>query len=137
MRQWILDVLIGQVMDPDLREWTRVNSADVRHQSTDQLARLTTLTPMRTGMSQIDLGVIRARRGDLDQAAHHGLTVFSFDRKTGASLLSHTADIDQLLSKHYPGERLANGFHQRCRGVRTVLRQMMHMGDDGALRSGV
>jgi hypothetical protein len=30
-----LDALTGQVMDPDLREWTRANSADVRHETTD------------------------------------------------------------------------------------------------------
>jgi hypothetical protein len=42
--------------------------------------------PMRTAMSHIDLGLIRARHGDLDEAVHHGLTAFSYDRKTEASL---------------------------------------------------
>ena len=68
---------------------------------------------MRTAMSHIDLGLIRARHGDLDQAVHHGLTAFSYDRKTEASLLSHAADLDQLLSARYPDERLADDFHQR------------------------
>ena len=58
--------------------------------------------PMRTAMSYIDLGLIRARHGDLDEAVDHGLTAFSFDRKTEASLLSHAADLDQLLSDRSP-----------------------------------
>jgi hypothetical protein len=66
----------------------------------------TTHAPMHTANSHIDLGVIGARHGDLDQAVHHGLTAFSDDRKTEASLLPHAADLDQLLSDRYPGERL-------------------------------
>jgi hypothetical protein len=46
-------------------------------------------------MSHIDFGLIRARHGDLDEAVHHGLTAFSYDRKTEASLLSHAADLDR------------------------------------------
>ena len=38
----------------------------------------------------------------MDEAVEHGLTAFSFDRKTEASLLSHAADLDQLLSDRYP-----------------------------------
>jgi hypothetical protein len=82
--------------------------------------------PMRTAMSHIDLGLIRARHGDLDEAVHHGLTAFSYDRKTEASLLSHAADLDQLLSDRYPDERLADEFHQRYRDARTALRRKAH-----------
>jgi tetratricopeptide (TPR) repeat protein len=63
--------------------------------------------PMRTAMSHIDLGLIRARHGDLDQAVDHGLTALGYERKTEASLLSHAADLDQLLGDRYPDERLA------------------------------
>ncbi len=56
---------------------------------------------MRTAMSHIDLGLIRARH-DLDEAVDHGLTAFSYDRKTEASLLSRANDLDQLLSDRYP-----------------------------------
>jgi transcriptional regulator with XRE-family HTH domain len=84
--------------------------------------------PMRTAMSHIDLGLIRARHGDLDEAVEHGLTAFSFDRKTEASLLSHAADLDQLLSDRYPDERLADEFHQRYRDARTALRRKVHAG---------
>jgi transcriptional regulator with XRE-family HTH domain len=79
--------------------------------------------PMRTAMSHIDLGLIRARHGDLDQAVDHGLTALGYERKTEASLLSHAADLDQLLDDRYPDERLAKDFHQRYRDARAALRR--------------
>jgi hypothetical protein len=82
--------------------------------------------PMRTAMSHIDLGLIRARHGDLDEAVHHGLTAFSYERKTEASLLSHAADLDQLLSDRYPDEHHADEFHHRYQDTRTVLRRKVH-----------
>jgi hypothetical protein len=77
-------------------------------------------------MSHIDLGLIRARHGDLDEAVHHGLTAFSYDRKTEASLLSHAADLDQLLSDRYPDEHLPDEFHQSYYDARIALRQKAH-----------
>lgn len=79
--------------------------------------------PMRTAMSHIDLGIISARRADLDQAVDHGLTAFSYDRKTEASLLSHAADLEQLLNDRYPGEQLADDFHEHYRGAKAALRR--------------
>jgi transcriptional regulator with XRE-family HTH domain len=78
--------------------------------------------PMRAAMSQLDLGIIRARNGDLDQAVHHGHAALSYERKTEASLLSHAADLDQLLNDRYPDERLADDFHHRYRDALAVLR---------------
>lgn len=77
-------------------------------------------------MSHIDLGIIRARHGDLDQAVHYGLTAFSYDRKTEVSLLSHAADLDQMLSDRYPDERLAGDLHQRYRDARIALSEKTH-----------
>ena len=51
-------------------------------------------------MSHIDLGLIRARHGDLDQ----------------------------LLSDRYPDEHHAEDFHQRYQEVRTALRRKVHAG---------
>jgi hypothetical protein len=78
---------------------------------------------MRTAMAHIDLGIIRARHDDLDEAVHHGLTALSYDRKTEASLLSHAADLDQLLTDRYPDEHLADDFHQQYRDARVRLRE--------------
>jgi hypothetical protein len=81
---------------------------------------------MRTGISHIDLGLIRARHGDLDQAVDHGLTALGYERKTEASLLSHAADLDQLLNDRYPDEPLAEDFHLRYRDAQTALRRKTH-----------
>jgi tetratricopeptide (TPR) repeat protein len=85
-----------------------------------------TNAPMRTAISHIDLGIIHARHGDLDQAVHHGLTALGYERKTEASLLSHAADLDQLLGDRYPDERMAYEFRQRYRDAMTALRHRAH-----------
>jgi hypothetical protein len=82
--------------------------------------------PMRSAIAHTDLAVIRARHGDLDQALHHGLTAFSYDRKTEASLLSRAADLDRILAGRYPGERLADDFHERYMEARANLRRRAH-----------
>ena len=82
--------------------------------------------PMRSAMSHIDLGLISARHGDLDQAVDHGLTALGYERKTEASLLSHAVDLDQLLDDRYPDEHLADEFHQRYRDARTALHHRAH-----------
>lgn len=83
----------------------------------------TSNAPMRSANSHIDLGLIRARHGDLDQAVHHGLAAFGYDRKTEASLLSRAVDLDQLLHQRYPDERLTAEFHERYIDARTNLRR--------------
>jgi transcriptional regulator with XRE-family HTH domain len=82
-----------------------------------------TNAPMRTAISHVDLGIIHARHGDLEQAVDHGLTALGYERKTEASLLSHAADLDQLLDDRYPHERLGEDFHQRYRDARAALRR--------------
>lgn len=49
--------------------------------------------PMRTANAHIDLGIVLARHGELDEAVDHGLQAFQFERKTEASLLSRAADL--------------------------------------------
>jgi hypothetical protein len=66
------------------------------------------------------------RHGDLDQAVEHGIAAFSYDRKTKASLLSHAADLDRLLSERYPGEHLADEFHEHYRDAQRALRDKAH-----------
>ncbi len=80
------------------------------------------IAPMRTANAHINLGLIRARHGDLDEAVHHGLLAFRFERKTEASLLSHAADLDHDLEQRYPRERLAEPFHEQYADARHHLR---------------
>jgi len=83
----------------------------------------TSNAPMRTANSHMDLAVICARRGDLDEAIDHGLSAFSFERKTEASLLSRAADLDRILGERYPREQLADEFRQRYIEERRTLRR--------------
>ena len=80
---------------------------------------------MRSANSYMDLAVIRARHGDLDQAVHHGLAAFGYDRKTEASLLAPAADLDHGLTERYPRERLANDFHERYLAAHAALQRRM------------
>jgi hypothetical protein len=78
--------------------------------------------PMRTANSHMDLAVIHARRGELDEAVHHGVTALSFERKTEASLLSRATDLDHILGERYPHEPLTTSFHERYLDERRALR---------------
>jgi hypothetical protein len=80
-------------------------------------------TPMRTANSHMDLAVICARRGDLDETIDHGLSAFSFERKTEASLPSRAADLDRILGERYPRERMADEFRQRYIDAGRTLRR--------------
>src|SRR5262249_17631951 len=81
-----------------------------------------------------------ARHDGLDQAVHHGLAAFSHDRKTKASLLSHAADLDQLLNDRCHDERLADDFTSdtampRSRYAKSALRQMQQLGIGSGLKA--
>jgi hypothetical protein len=86
----------------------------------------TSNAPMRSANSHMDLAVIRARHSDLDEAVHHGLAAFGYDRKTEASLLSRAADLDHILTERYPGERLADDFHERYLAACAALQRRTH-----------
>jgi hypothetical protein len=69
--------------------------------------------PMRVAQARIDLGIVAARRGDLDEAVSYGESAFEFDRKSVADLVSRTGELDRLIQERYRGERLAREFHER------------------------
>jgi hypothetical protein len=79
--------------------------------------------PMRSTNSHMDLAVIRARHSDLDEAVRRGLAAFGYVRKTEASLLARAADLGHVLSEPYPGERLADDFHERHLAAHAALRR--------------
>lgn len=81
----------------------------------------TTNAPMRTANARIDLGMVNARRGDLDAAVEEGLKAFQYDRRSLTDLVNHGEDFEQLLRDLYPGERLAAAFHERLMSARHAL----------------
>jgi hypothetical protein len=83
----------------------------------------TSNAPMRVANAKIDLGIIHARRGDLDAAVHEGTTAFDHDRKSLTDLVSRAAELAGLLDEHYPAEPLADQFHESLHAARIALRQ--------------
>lgn len=81
----------------------------------------TTNAPMRTANARIDLGIVHARRGDLDAAVEEGLTAFQYGRKSLTDLVNRGEDLDRLLQGHYPGEKLSAAFHDRLMSARHAL----------------
>jgi tetratricopeptide (TPR) repeat protein len=81
----------------------------------------TTNSPMRIAEARMDLAIVAAQRGELDQAVAMGESAFEFDRKSLTHLVSRSADLDRLLQQRYRGERLARTFHERHLHARQLL----------------
>jgi hypothetical protein len=76
---------------------------------------------MRIAQSRINLGIVAARRGDLDQAVSYGHSAFAYERRSLTALASSSADLDAILQQHYRGEHLAGDFHERHLHIRRAL----------------
>jgi hypothetical protein len=72
-----------------------------------------TNAPMRIAHTRVDLGIVAARRGDLDGAVTYGESAFGFDRMSVTDLLARTGELDRTIQQRYRGERLAREFHER------------------------
>jgi tetratricopeptide (TPR) repeat protein len=77
--------------------------------------------PMRTAQARITLGIVAARRGDLDEAVAYGESAFEFERQSLTDLVSLSADLDGVLQGRYRGEHLARDFHERHLSARRQL----------------
>ena len=73
----------------------------------------TSNAPMRVAQARIDLGIVAARQGNLDEAVSYGKSAFEFDRKSLADLVSRTSELDHIIQERYRGEQLAREFHER------------------------
>jgi tetratricopeptide (TPR) repeat protein len=80
-----------------------------------------TNAPMRTAQARITLGIVAARRGDLDQAVSFGESAFEFERQSLVDLVSLSADLDRAIQQSYRDEQLAREFHERHLDARRQL----------------
>jgi hypothetical protein len=83
----------------------------------------TSNAPMRSAAARVDLGVVHARRGDLDGAVLEGLKAFEYGRRSLSALVSRGDDLDNVLNERYPREPLAALFHDRLMDAKHALRQ--------------
>jgi hypothetical protein len=81
----------------------------------------TTNAPMRTAQARMDLAIVAARRGELDQAVAYGESAFDFERQSLTDLASRSADLDNILQQRYRGEHLARDFHERHLHIRRLI----------------
>ncbi|MFG1963551.1 hypothetical protein [Nonomuraea sp. NPDC049028] len=81
----------------------------------------TSNAPMRIADAHIDLGIIHARRGDLDAAVYEGMAAFDIDRRSLTDLVNRAGDLDRVLRQRYRREVLAEGFHERFIAARRAL----------------
>ncbi|MER6169863.1 tetratricopeptide repeat protein [Streptosporangium sp. NPDC001681] len=81
----------------------------------------TSNAPMRVADSHIDLGIVHARRGNLDAAVEQGMTAFDIDRKSLTDLVNRAADLDRVIRQRYRREALAEEFHERYVIARRAL----------------
>ncbi|GAA3178321.1 hypothetical protein [Nonomuraea roseoviolacea] len=81
----------------------------------------TSNAPMRVADAHIDLGIVHARRGDLDAAVEQGIAAFDIDRRSLTDLVNRAGDLDRVLRQRYRNEALADEFHERFMMARRAL----------------
>ncbi|GGS87940.1 hypothetical protein GCM10010156_53000 [Planobispora rosea] len=81
----------------------------------------TSNAPMRVADAHIDLGIVHARRGDLDAAVEEGMAAFDIERRSLTDLVNRAGDLDRVLRQYYRRENLAKEFHERNLTARRAL----------------
>ncbi|MGW4644563.1 hypothetical protein ACWEN6_39035 [Sphaerisporangium sp. NPDC004334] len=81
----------------------------------------TSNAPTRVADAHIDLAIIHARRGNLDDAVEQGFASFDIERKSLTSLVNRAGDLDRVLRHRYRREELAKEFHERFVTARSAL----------------
>ncbi len=81
-------------------------------------------SPMRMSQARIALGVVAARRGDLDEAAAYGAAAFDSPRKCVPSLLTAADDLEREIGARWKDARPAREFHDHLRELRVLARSL-------------
>lgn len=71
----------------------------------------TVISPMRKAESEITLGVVAARNGNMTQALDYGHSALSISRRSLPSLLMVASELDRTLQDRYPAEPTTREFH--------------------------
>jgi hypothetical protein len=89
----------------------------------------TSKAPMRVANARMDLGLVHARRGDLDAAVAEGLGAFEYDRRSLSDLVARGTELANTLRDRFPREKRADEFHERL----AVTRLDLHRPDPSAV----
>lgn len=116
------------VVDPS--KWDFYTQDCYRHVGEDDLAKVyaeevirggtvdgTVVKPMRVAEAEITLGVVAARRGDLDGAIQSGRRALSLGRKSLPSLLLHAGELAEAMRGRFGGSPLVGQFEDELRAL--------------------
>jgi len=84
------------------------------------------IAPMRKAESEMTLGVVAARSGDLRQAVHYGFGALSITRRSLPSLLMVGSELDQALQEQFPTESATRDFNDALAAATSDASQMGH-----------
>ncbi len=76
--------------------------------------------PMRLAANRVDLGLIAARRGQVDEAAHLGAQAVASKRKSGDTL-NRVAELNAALLRDYPDAPEAQELYERYMAARRAF----------------
>jgi transcriptional regulator with XRE-family HTH domain len=76
--------------------------------------------PTRLGTTRLNLGLLAARRGDLDEAISHGTAALRLPRRS-AELLPRAGELCRAMADRYPGEHLVDEYGEELAGQRRAL----------------
>lgn len=75
-------------------------------------------SPMRMAEARLTLGVVAARKGDLELAVAAGLSALTASRRSLPSLLMVAGELDGELARSFPDEPATADFHDALRSLR-------------------
>lgn len=73
------------------------------------------ISPMRRAEAEITLGVIAARRGDLEEALQYGYKALNIGRRSRPSLLMVGTELDRVLQKIHPTNKEVRAFRKELK----------------------
>jgi transcriptional regulator with XRE-family HTH domain len=117
------------VVDPS--KWDFFTMDCYRHVGEDELAKVyaeevmragtapdgTVVKPMRVAEAEITLGVVAARRGDLDGAVQSGRRALSLGRKSLPSLLLHSRELVDVLRNRFGQDPVVDAYADELRAL--------------------
>jgi tetratricopeptide (TPR) repeat protein len=122
------------VVDPE--KWDFYTMDAYRHVGADQLAATyanevirtstdldgTERKPMRTAEARVTLGVVAARRGDLETALAYGRQALAGGRQSLPSLLMVSSELGTELASRYPGHPEVAAYREELRDQAAPVR---------------
>ena len=78
------------------------------------------LWPVRLAETRVDLGLVAARKGRIDEACDLGRNALASERKSG-STLGRVAELDALLMRKHPRVGEVVDLHEQLEAARRAL----------------